>query len=267
MKDQRVANEALKFLIHFMGDVHQPLHLTGRDRGGNGDKVLFDRRHTNLHAVWDNLLIAKAIRTTPRKYNERLDDERVEYALQGTIYDPYVRQIMAEGISKRWENELSQWLSCPSSGRVAIVDASATATGWQRVLSFWRWLLDDGHDLAAETDDDTLCPYAWGKPIHALNCEIVWPKELDQVLSPKRSSGKDETGDTPCCSVEDELASLNDQGWIVGGSNMSHQDIQLDTPEYAGAIKKKLIIEKLLAQAGIRLANTLNLLFAESSMV
>jgi len=30
------ANEALKFLVHFMGDLHQPLHLTGRDKGGNG---------------------------------------------------------------------------------------------------------------------------------------------------------------------------------------------------------------------------------------
>lgn len=41
------ANEALKFLIHFMGDMHMPLHLTGRDRGGNSDKVLFDGRQTS----------------------------------------------------------------------------------------------------------------------------------------------------------------------------------------------------------------------------
>lgn len=42
-----VANEALKFLIHFMGDMHQPLHLTGRDRGGNSVPVQFERRHTS----------------------------------------------------------------------------------------------------------------------------------------------------------------------------------------------------------------------------
>jgi hypothetical protein len=41
------AQEALKFLIHFMGDMHQPLHLTGRDRGANGVKVVFGRRHTS----------------------------------------------------------------------------------------------------------------------------------------------------------------------------------------------------------------------------
>ena len=41
------AEEALKFLIHFVGDLHQPLHLTGRDKGGNGAKVRFDGRITS----------------------------------------------------------------------------------------------------------------------------------------------------------------------------------------------------------------------------
>ena len=45
--DEAAANEALKFLIHFLGDMHQPLHLTNRDRGGNSDKVLFGRKHTS----------------------------------------------------------------------------------------------------------------------------------------------------------------------------------------------------------------------------
>jgi len=40
----KVASEALKFLVHFMGDVHQPLHLTGRDRGGNDIKVKFGNK-------------------------------------------------------------------------------------------------------------------------------------------------------------------------------------------------------------------------------
>ncbi|KAJ8688764.1 hypothetical protein PTI98_013516 [Pleurotus ostreatus] len=41
------ANEALKFLVHFLGDMHMPLHLTGRDRGGNSVKVTFDGRQTS----------------------------------------------------------------------------------------------------------------------------------------------------------------------------------------------------------------------------
>lgn len=41
------AEEAMKFLIHFLGDMHMPLHLTGRDRGGNSVRVAFDGRVTS----------------------------------------------------------------------------------------------------------------------------------------------------------------------------------------------------------------------------
>lgn len=37
----------------FVGDIHQPLHDEGLDRGGNGIKVEFDGKKTNLHSVWD----------------------------------------------------------------------------------------------------------------------------------------------------------------------------------------------------------------------
>ena len=45
--DDDKANEALKFLVHFIGDMHQPLHLTGRARGGNGVTVSFSGRSTS----------------------------------------------------------------------------------------------------------------------------------------------------------------------------------------------------------------------------
>ncbi|MFQ3595633.1 MAG: S1/P1 nuclease [Sphingomonadaceae bacterium] len=49
---------ALRFAIHIVGDLAQPLHV-GRpgDRGGNDVKVSFFGRPTNLHAVWDSDLI------------------------------------------------------------------------------------------------------------------------------------------------------------------------------------------------------------------
>ena len=53
--------EALRFLIHFIGDLHQPLHVGERgDRGGNNVKVTWEGRPTNLHAVWDTYLISSA---------------------------------------------------------------------------------------------------------------------------------------------------------------------------------------------------------------
>lgn len=49
---------ALKFLIHLVADVHQPMHA-GRasDKGGNLVQLRAFGRGTNLHALWDSLLI------------------------------------------------------------------------------------------------------------------------------------------------------------------------------------------------------------------
>lgn len=50
--------EALKLIIHFVGDIHQPLHV-GRpdDRGGNSISVIFQGKKTNLHSLWDGGMI------------------------------------------------------------------------------------------------------------------------------------------------------------------------------------------------------------------
>jgi len=55
--------EALRFLAHFIGDVHQPLHV-GReeDRGGNEVDVMLGSKRTNLHALWDAQALLKADR-------------------------------------------------------------------------------------------------------------------------------------------------------------------------------------------------------------
>ena len=50
--------EALKFVVHFVGDVHQPLHAGYRDdKGGNLFQVQFQGKGTNLHSVWDSGLL------------------------------------------------------------------------------------------------------------------------------------------------------------------------------------------------------------------
>lgn len=53
--------EALKFLAHFVGDIHQPLHVgRARDRGGNDIRVSFFHNMTNLHRLWDSGMIRRA---------------------------------------------------------------------------------------------------------------------------------------------------------------------------------------------------------------
>ena len=47
----RSRNEALKWIVHLVGDIHQPLHASDNaDRGGNSVLV---RGAANLHSVWD----------------------------------------------------------------------------------------------------------------------------------------------------------------------------------------------------------------------
>lgn len=47
--------QALKFVVHFIGDVHQPLHAGyARDKGGNTVQVQVNGRGSNLHSLWDS---------------------------------------------------------------------------------------------------------------------------------------------------------------------------------------------------------------------
>lgn len=119
------------------------------------------------------------------------------------------------------------------------------AFAWQSILSVFS-LAGNGKALAEGedglgVDDDTLCPYAWAKPIHQLNCDIVFPKELDE---PSKSLFG------------------NDDALMAFRRKKTHY-FELYTPDYAGLIKERWIVEKLLTQAGVRLAAVLNWIFAE----
>jgi hypothetical protein len=63
---------ALRFVVHFVADIHQPLHV-GRasDRGGNLIPVRVGKRKTNLHAVWDADLLRIAGAPGPREWVRR----------------------------------------------------------------------------------------------------------------------------------------------------------------------------------------------------
>ena len=59
---------ALAFLVHFVGDMHQPLHAGDRgDLGGNRFPASYGLigGGTNLHMIWDGLLAERAISTPP----------------------------------------------------------------------------------------------------------------------------------------------------------------------------------------------------------
>ncbi|CAJ2678447.1 unnamed protein product [Trifolium pratense] len=87
--------EALMFLSHFVGDVHQPLHVgfTG-DLGGNTITVRWYRRKTNLHHVWDNMIIESALK---KFYDSDLS---------------VMIQAIQRNISDIWLNDTSSWEHC-----------------------------------------------------------------------------------------------------------------------------------------------------------
>jgi hypothetical protein len=53
--------KALKFIVHFIGDVHQPLHVENIAVGGNLINVTFNGARTNLHSIWDTAIPQKAV--------------------------------------------------------------------------------------------------------------------------------------------------------------------------------------------------------------
>lgn len=71
-KDERY--DALKFLVHFVADLHQPLHCVewNRDNGGSLRQVRFlgQRGQSNLHRVWDSQILNYALQ----------DDEPAQFA-------------------------------------------------------------------------------------------------------------------------------------------------------------------------------------------
>ncbi|RZK16482.1 MAG: hypothetical protein EOO56_19840 [Hymenobacter sp.] len=84
--------EALIFIVHIVGDVHQPLH-TGRaeDQGGNKIKMTYRGKETNLHALWDSGL---------------LDYQGLTYSEMGDRYVPIPERYVHD-----WQaTEPAEWL-------------------------------------------------------------------------------------------------------------------------------------------------------------
>jgi hypothetical protein len=63
LKDKQ---EAVKFLVNFVGDIHQPLNCCTRaDRGGSTLKIRYNGKAGNLHYIWDTNLVLEATRGAP----------------------------------------------------------------------------------------------------------------------------------------------------------------------------------------------------------
>jgi hypothetical protein len=101
--------EALYFLIHLIGDLHQPLHV-GRDEDAGGNKIVvywFDKK-TNLHTLWDSMLIEfqQYSYTEYAKLLNIADENRVKAWQSGSLEEWfYESHVMSDSIYDATPNE------------------------------------------------------------------------------------------------------------------------------------------------------------------
>ncbi|MEO0513362.1 MAG: S1/P1 nuclease [Planctomycetota bacterium] len=84
---------ALMFVVHFVGDLHQPLHA-GRaaDRGGNDIEVVFFERERNIHSIWDSGIMRASSQDpwplwVERLYPEISREDRASWLAPGATPD------------------------------------------------------------------------------------------------------------------------------------------------------------------------------------
>jgi len=98
-------NVALKFAIHFIGDIHQPLHVGfTSDEGGNTEKGTFEGTDDRkLHQIWDIDMVEK-----------RINDD---YQGDNTTYLQYYMNRLQSG---DWAKQVESWRSCPASEHAPV---------------------------------------------------------------------------------------------------------------------------------------------------
>lgn len=83
--------EYVRFLVHLVGDLHQPLHVgTGEDRGGNEATVIWFGEPSNLHRVWDSGMIDRkqlSYTELARFSTETVDDDRHDDWTDASVED------------------------------------------------------------------------------------------------------------------------------------------------------------------------------------
>jgi hypothetical protein len=96
------AKDALRFVVHLVGDIHQPLHL-GRasDLGGNRFSVTWFGRSTNLHSVWDGSIVGR-----------RVD---LDFAGDTTKFLTYLLKKLG---TEPWKTAIRRWRTCRSGGAI-----------------------------------------------------------------------------------------------------------------------------------------------------
>jgi len=181
LSDKQI-EEALKFLTHFAGDIHQPLHVGfAGDEGGNSIKGKYDDKSTNLHSVWDTSLI-----------NDRLDDE-----FNGD-QDQWLQYLIAQ-VNGNWSSQATTWAKCKGDADVCPDD---WATESVEIACTNAYTDQDGNEVTAgfALDNSDGGYYDFNKEVldiqiakggvrlaHALNAVLDSGYTIDQLIPSRRT--------------------------------------------------------------------------------
>lgn len=117
---------ALKFVIHLMGDLHQPLHVSSKDdEGGNLIKVagcrfstsssFWDNRSASLHSVWDTTLVVQDILD---QLNQTPSSRPPSYKQPSSYHDwPVLTENLLRRLAAEWKQESTEWRSAVAADR------------------------------------------------------------------------------------------------------------------------------------------------------
>jgi hypothetical protein len=106
--------ESLKFLVHFVSDLHQPIHVVSPERHKNvNDNLTFFSKPAKLHAVWDGLIIVHAGKPW-EEYSRELRDQitRDQFASWSAVTDPVVWANESHDLLERYAYDL------PADGQI-----------------------------------------------------------------------------------------------------------------------------------------------------
>jgi len=137
--------EALKWVVHFAGDIHQPLHNENNDdKGGNNVHVTYYGKSTELHAVWDGGVIEHHYGWTLGP-NFSFDHQAVRSAAQAIdhqISKSARTTWLAQGASAGLETETPQWANWSHHLALAAygnLPAAPQPDGWENAYQKYAW--------------------------------------------------------------------------------------------------------------------------------
>ena len=89
LKKDRNNVEALKFLVHLIGDLHQPMHLGRKDdMGGNKVSIQWFGKTINIHSLWDSYLIdyqKMSYSEFSQFLQDKFEPKKAEFKKQGIL--------------------------------------------------------------------------------------------------------------------------------------------------------------------------------------